>query len=227
MAQQQAQQAQQAQQEKTGHWFFGSVDEEEPVRHPPWFLFGLSWTGILLGIAANLWQIVTSVIAFFSIFLIKTQGAAMTGAILISAGMALTFQLGLMFFVFQVHREMLDQKIGGADGMQAARHTAVSMVSQHKLMVIWTLVSFAADTVGDFTFIGMLTNNSFLIFMYAASLYAASTILLSTSLERQWATSVSYQNWKAFILTNELAAEKLRNKRDARDRAQQSRGQEA
>jgi hypothetical protein len=211
-------------QEQQSQSRFAFFDQEaEAVYHPPWFVFGLAWSGIATGIMANLWQITTSVIAFFSLFALnRSQGAAYIGALLASIGMAITFQLGLMFFVFRVHQEMKTRKVASIDGTrQAAKETAVAMVSQHKILLVWTIISFMADTVGDFTFIGLLTSNAFLVFMYAASLYAASTILFSKALEKHQAASVAFANWRRFNLNIAIDAEKLRARaeREARKRA--------
>jgi|SRR5579859_3694379 len=173
--------------------------DAESVHHPPWFAFGLSWTGIITGVLANLWQITTSVIAFFTLFI---AGGGYTpqktlGALLASIGMAVAFQLGIMFFVFRLSQEIKAQKAQGIDG--GVKATAVAMISHHKLLMVWTFISFAACTVSDYTFVNILTSDPTLLFLYAASLYAASTIILSRALEKNWAAKVAYANWRAYL----------------------------
>ncbi len=181
--------------------------DSESVHHPPWFSYSLAGFGVLFGIGGNFWQVFTSVIAFFNMFVQggvykhmdpHGQGNATAGALAISIGMSIAFQLGVMFFVFRVHREFKEQKVKVGDNMQAVKSTAVQMVSHHRLLLGWSVISFAADTVGDFTFINLLTNDPMMQLGYTLSLYAVSTIILSASLERHWAAKVALENWRAF-----------------------------
>ncbi len=174
--------------------------DAESIHHPPWFIFTLSWIGIITGGLANLWQIITSIIAFFTLFLAGSGGYTpqkTTGALLVSTGMAVSFQLGLTYFVFRISQEMKTQKTSGIDG--TIKTTAVAMINHHKLLLIWTIISFVACTVSDYTFVNILTSDPILLFLYAASLYAASTILLSKALEKNWAAKVAYANWRAYL----------------------------
>jgi magnesium-transporting ATPase (P-type) len=179
----------------------------ESIHHPPWFTYSLAGIGVLVGIGGNLWQVFTSVIAFFNMFVQgyvykhmapSAQGNATAGALAVSIGMAIAFQLGVMFFVFRVHKEYKEQKVKVGDNMQAVKTTAVQMVAHHRLLLAWSVLSFLADTVGDFTFITLLTNDPFMLLGYTLSLYAVSTILLSASLERHWAAKIALENWRAF-----------------------------
>jgi hypothetical protein len=181
--------------------------DSESVHHPPWFAYSLAGIGVVFGIVANLWQVFTSVIAFFNMFVqgavyrnmdAHTQGNATAGALAVSIGMALAFQLGVMFFVFRVHKEYKEQKVKVGDNMQAVKKTAVQMLSHHRLLLAWSMLSFIADTVGDFTFINLLSSDPFMLLGYTLSLYAVSTILLSASLERHWAAKIALENWRAF-----------------------------
>ena len=181
--------------------------DSESVHHPPWFSYGLAGIGVLCGIVANIWQVFTSVIAFFNMFVQgsvyknmnqHSQGNATAGALTVSIGMAIAFQLGVMFFVFRVHKEYKEQKVKIGDHMQAVKSTAVQMVAHHRLLLAWSLLSFIADTVGDFTFISLLSNDPFMLLGYTLSLYAVSTIILSASLERHWAAKIALENWRAF-----------------------------
>src|SRR5947209_1531500 len=181
--------------------------DSESVHHPPWFTYSLAGIGVLCGIGANLWQVFTSVVAFFNLFVqgavyksmdAHAQGNATAGALAVSIGMAIAFQLGVMFFVFRVHREYKEQKVKVGDNMQAVKTTAVQMDAHHRLLLAWSLLSFIADTVGDFTFINLLSSDPFLLLGYTLSLYAVSTIILSASLERHWAAKIALENWRAF-----------------------------
>lgn len=177
------------------------------THHPPWFSYSLANIGVIFGISANGWQVFTSVIAFFTMFTqgavyqhmnSKSQGTAAAAALVISIGLALAFQIGVLFLVFQVHHEYKEQKIKVGDTMQAAKVTAIQMVSHHRLLVSWSVISFIADTVGDFTFINLISNDPVMLLAYTLALYAVSTIILSASLSRQWAAKIALENWRAF-----------------------------
>ncbi len=177
------------------------------THHPPWFGYSLASFGVGAGILANLWQVFTSVVAFFTIFAEgaiykslteKGQANATVAALAIAILMAISFQLGVMFFVFQVHKEYKDIKVRIGEATGAAKQTAVQMIAHHRLLSAWMLISFIADTIGDFTFINALSSDVFMLLGYTLSLYAVSTVLLSASLERHWAAKVGLENWRAF-----------------------------
>lgn len=191
---------------------------DHSVHHPPWFMYSLANFGIGCGIIANVWQPFTSVVAFFNMFVQgavykhmdpHSQGSATAGALVVSLGMAVAFQLGVLFFVFRIHTEFKEQRVKVGDTMQAVKSTAVQMVSHHRLLLAWSVISFAADTVGDFTFITLLTNDPMLLAGYTLSLYAVSTIILLASLERQWAAKISLENWRAFKAYTKLMTLKV------------------
>ncbi len=54
------------------------------------------------------------------------------------------------------------------------------------------------DTIGDSTFISIYTDDTFVLFIYMAGLYAASTVMLARSIEYIWASFVAYEKWRAF-----------------------------
>lgn len=181
--------------------------DSDSVHHPPWFTYSLAGVGVLFGIVGNFWQVFTSVVAFFNMFVQgavyknmdpHSQGNATAGALAVSIGMSLAFQLGVMFFVFRVHKEYKEQKVKVGDSLQAVKSTAVQMAANHRLLLAWSVLSFIADTVGDFTFITLLSNDPFILLGYTLSLYAVSTIILSASLERHWAARIALENWRAF-----------------------------
>ena len=177
------------------------------IHHPPWFSYWLANIGVGSGILANCWQVFTSVVAFFTLFsegaIYKSldnhgQVGATFAALAIALLMAVSFQLGVMFFVFTVRAEFKEQKVKVGDQQVAVKSTAVQMVHHHRLLLAWMVVSFFADTVGDFTFINSISNDVFMLLGYTLCLYAVSTVLLSASLERHWAAKVSLENWRAF-----------------------------
>ncbi len=183
------------------------------THHPPWFTNGLAWLGIAIGIGGNLMQIYTSDIAYQQ--LIRTNevwlhmgksGQAGAEAVIqiICFGVSVVFQLGLMYFVFRITQEFKNTRALGIKGMEQIKHTAVSIIDHQKVLLLWTIIAFAYDTLGDFTFITIYTDDPFSIFIYTAALYAASTVLLSKALEKQWAASIAYANWKSFRLYQKI-----------------------
>ena len=177
------------------------------IHHPPWFSYWLANFGVGSGILANFWQVFTSVVAFFTLFsegaIYKSldnhgQVGATFAALAIAILMAVSFQLGVMFFVFRVHAAFKEQKVKVGDQNAALKSTAVQMIHHHRLLLAWMAVSFFADTVGDFTFINSISNDVFMLLGYTLCLYAVSTVLLSASLERHWAAKVGLENWRAF-----------------------------
>jgi len=197
--------------------------EAGDTHHPPWFVNGLAWIGIGIGIGANVLQVYTSDIAFqtmiranevYKAMNMKGQAGAEPVIQLICLGIALIFQLGMLFFVFRIKQEYKNTRTEGIKGMEAIRHTAVNMIDHQKILLIWTIIAFVADTLGDYTFINLYVDDPFVIFMYAAALYAASTVLLSKALETQWAAAVAYRNWKSFKLYQKIQELKLANRAD-------------
>jgi len=184
------------------------------THHPPWFTNGLAWLGIAVGIFGNLMQIYTSDIAYQQ--LIRTnevwlhlsrsgQAGAEPVIQIICFGVSIVFQLGLMYFVFRITQEFKNTKTQmGVKGMEAIKYTAVHIIDHQKVLLLWTIIAFAYDTLGDFTFINLYTDDPFSIFIYTAALYAASTVLLSKALEKQWAASIAYANWKSFRLYQKI-----------------------
>jgi hypothetical protein len=191
------------------------------VHLPPWFVNGLAWTGIGTGIVANLWQIVTSTIAYQhmvttnSVYLSMKPGGqagAQLPIFLFSTAVSFVFQLALAFFVFRVTQEMKNTKVEtGLKGLDAIKHTAVQVIDHQKALLIFTGIAFLYDTLGDYTFVTIYANDWFIIFTYAAALYAASTVIFSKSLETQWAAAVAYANWKAFTMYSKILQYKLQN----------------
>jgi hypothetical protein len=192
------------------------------THHPPWFTNGLAWLGIAIGIVGNLMQVYTSDIAYQQ--LIRTnevwlhmskagQAGAEPVIQIICFGVSVIFQLGLMYFVFRITQEFKNTKVQhGVKGMEAIKYTAVNIIDHQKVLLLWTIIAFAYDTLGDFTFINLYTDDPFSIFIYTAALYAASTVLLSKALEKQWAASIAYANWKSFRLYQKIQEATLASK---------------
>ena len=70
---------------------------------------------------------------------------------------------------------------------QGLAGATVQIVQQTDLVTIISVLALIVDTVGDFTFISLYTSSIFLIFAYAVTLYALSTLGFVRSIEYLWA----------------------------------------
>lgn len=176
---------------------------------PPISMFLLGGGGILIALGANIWQVFTSFTAFFSMFTQGSNYQAMkpidrVGAqpliSIICALIAISFQFAILFLVFKIDRDWRNSKAKKQNGVDAAKSTAVEIVQHVPLVLFWGVLGFIADTVGDYTFLNIYTDNWFLLFMYGCALYASSTIMFARSIEYLWAGFVALERWKAFKL---------------------------
>jgi NADH:ubiquinone oxidoreductase subunit K len=183
---------------------------------PPGSMFVLGSLGVLMGVLANLWQIFTSFSAFQHLFVTgaiyqhmdtHAQSAALPIITIVCALVAIAFQLAILYLVFRVDRTWKETRAQGTGrATDAARHTAVEVIHHVPLLLIWGVLGFIADTVGDYTFISLYANAPFLQFMYGAALYASSTIMLVGAIEFLWAGMISFEKFKAWKRGLERAA---------------------
>jgi len=181
---------------------------DETVFVPPISMFLLGGIGIIVSVVATLWQMFTSFSAFQSMFITGTiyrhmvaadQAKALPIVNVICAIIAISFQLSILFLVFRIERVWKEKKAQGqGNKIEQARHTAVEVIQHIPLVLIWGVLGFIADTLGDYNFISLYSDNVFILFMYGASLYASSTIMLVRSIEYLWAGFVAWEKWKAF-----------------------------
>ena len=189
---------------------------DQTVHHPPGAMFLLGGFGILFGFAANVWQMVTTFTAFWSMF--NPRGSAVDPgkqpAVFAICGLiALSFQFALMMLTFRIDTTWKKYKVVGqpADkdikGFAQARAsqfkaTAVEIVQHVSLVTVWGGLGFVVDTIGDYTFIAIYTasldflTSTFIIFCYAVGLYALSTIAFVRSIEYLWAGFAAADNLK-------------------------------
>jgi NADH:ubiquinone oxidoreductase subunit K len=183
---------------------------------PPGSMFALGSLGVLMGVLANLWQIFTSFSAFQHLFVtgsiyqhmdMHAQSAALPIITIVCALVAIAFQLAILYLVFRVDRTWKETRAQGTGrATDAARHTAVEVMHHIPLLLIWGILGFIADTVGDYTFISLYANAPFLQFMYGTALYASSTIMLVGAIEFLWAGMISFEKFKAWKRGLERAA---------------------
>jgi hypothetical protein len=180
---------------------------DETIYVPPISMFLLGFGGIVVAICANIWQVFTSFTAFFTMFEQGRNFQAMKpvdrlGAqpliSIVCALIAVSFQFAILFLIFRIERDWKESKAKTTSGVDAAKNTAVEVVQHVPLVLVWGVIGFIADTVGDYTFLSLYTNNWFLLFMYGSALYASSTIMFARSIEYLWAGFVSLEKWKAF-----------------------------
>lgn len=172
----------------------GGHGPDRIVNHPPIILFGLGGFGFGMGLLTNLWQVFTTFIALWAMFNVGNnspnwnafwgrQPAISAVCILI----ATCAQYFLQLLVFKIDHGWKNEKSGGKSSGQAMLGSVVHIVQQAELVTILSVLAFIVDTVGDFTFISLYTTSMFIIFAYAASLYAFSTLGFVRGIEYLWA----------------------------------------
>ena len=197
----------QQQQQKTGQK--PNVTRRLPdntVHNPP----GAMLIGVIAGLGANLWQMLTTIFAFLLMFSLGRSSAINLGDIIfwICALIAFSFQFALIMLVFRIDSTWKKHKVNGTGSKKqqkqadALRATAVEVVQQVSLVLVWGALAFVIDTIGDYTFIGSKTANldettaAFIIFCYAVALYALSTVAFVRSIEYLWAGYAAADNLK-------------------------------
>ncbi len=182
---------------------------DETVHQPPSAMAALGWLGLIAGVAANCWQMYTTIAATWQMFtgnatpVLDIHNVTFDICFLI----AFSFQFALLFLVFRLDSRWKKQQTGGAGkkrgGMKSYGHAAVEVVQQLGLFAIWVGLAFVIDTLGDFTFIAARTasadasTSAFLVFLYAVALYALSTLAFVRSWEYLWAASAVKDQWAA------------------------------
>jgi hypothetical protein len=168
---------------------------DETIHLPPIALFGLGGIGTIAGFLTNIWQMITTFVAFWSMFNPTARPVDFQRQPVLFAICGLisfSFQLALMFLVFRLDKTWKKNKAQGESSSKAAHDAVVEIVQQTDLILLWSLLGFVVDTVGDYTFISLYTGGAdpvtaiFLIFIYAVALYALSTIGFVRSLEYVW-----------------------------------------
>jgi hypothetical protein len=178
---------------------------DNTVHNPPGAMLTIGWIGVAAGVLANLWQMLTTILAFLLLFRAPLQWDMTLG---ICALIAFSFQFALIMLVFRIDSTWKKHKVNGTGSKKqqgtakALRATAVEIVQQVSLVLIWGALAFVVDTIGDYTFIGSKTASldettaAFIIFMYAVALYALSTIAFVRSIEYLWAGYAAADNLK-------------------------------
>jgi hypothetical protein len=193
----------------TGRLFARQIPDQT-IHHPPGAMFVLGGLGILFGFGANLWQMMTTFTAFWTMF--NPANTPVTPGkqpvvFLICGLIALSFQFALMMLVFRLDTTWKKHRVTGSAPAatrtaQQLKSTAVEIVQHVNLVVVWGSLGFVVDTIGDYTFIAVYTaqldplTSSFIIFCYAVGLYALSTIAFVRSIEYLWAGFAAADNLK-------------------------------
>ena len=170
------------------------------------FLFGLFL--VFVGIGANVWQPITTYIAFHTSIVtnptylkLNLQGklGAELPVMLIGTVIAIGAQAGVLYFVFQVREEWSKKAQGTAGGSGGIFHTAVEVGQQIGLVLVWVLAGAAVDTIGDVTFIGLYTSDYMVMFFYMLFLYSISTVGLVGGFHLIQSSLVAFAKWKAYV----------------------------
>jgi hypothetical protein len=189
---------------KKTHVRFGHQLPDSTVHNPPGAMFFIGGLGILAGIAANIWQFITTFTAFWQMF--NPKGTPVdTGKqpvlFVICGMMAFSFQFALMMLVFRLDATWKKHQVTGQVNVQQYsqakraqfKSTAIEIVQHVNLVLLWGGLGFVVDTIGDYSFITTYTTaldpatSVFIIFCYAIALYALSTVAFVRSIEYLWA----------------------------------------
>ena len=131
---------------------------------------------------------------------------------IVCALVSIAFQLAILYLVFRIDRSWKDAKAQTVGrGSDAARQTAVELMHHVPLLLLWGILGFIADTVGDYTFIALYSDDWFIQFMYGAALYASSTVMLVGAIEFIWAGMISYEQFKVWRSVMEAAMSRRSN----------------
>src|SRR5437879_5199239 len=156
---------------------------DETIHNPPGALMILGGLGILAGLLGNLWQPFTTFLAFWGMFnpagsLVDLQ--KQPGIAFICGLIAVGAQFALLFMVFRIESPWKKHKVTGqapGSSAQGWRATAVELVQHVSMVLIWGILGFVVDTIGDFGFASAYTGkldfwtSTFLVFIYGAFLY--------------------------------------------------------
>ncbi|HZO71432.1 MAG TPA: hypothetical protein VFB60_04465 [Ktedonobacteraceae bacterium] len=185
---------------------------DRTVHHVPGVMTLLGTGGVLGGIAANGWQMYTTVSALYQMFTGKATPPLDFSNITfdICVFIAFSFQLALLFLVFRIDTRWKRQQTG-TPGKSTRRRgragtgygfAAIEVVQHLGLFAVWVGLAFVVDTLGDYSFIASRTtyadppSSAFLIFLYAVALYALSTLAFVRSIEYLWAAAAVKEQWE-------------------------------
>lgn len=188
---------------------FVRVLPDTTVHNSPGALLALGFLGVGVGILGNLWQPFTTFLAFWGMF--NPAGSPVNlqkqpGIFFVCGVIALGAQFALLFLVFRIETPWKKHKVHGTTpgiSLAGAKATAVELVQHVSMIIVWGLLGFVVDTIGDFKFIGQYTSSldfatsTFLIFIYCGFLYAFTTVAFVKSIEYLWAGFAASDNLKS------------------------------
>lgn len=159
---------------------------DETMHTPPLVMFLLGGTLVIIGFAANGWQGVTTFTSFWQMF--NPAGTPINynaqPTIFVICGMiAAAAQIGLALMVWRIDTKWKKASFASSNNAEKAKNTAIEIAQHVDIIMVFALLGFIVDTIGDYTFIGSLTQHLdpgtqvFLIFLYAAFLYGLSTVV--------------------------------------------------
>jgi hypothetical protein len=167
------------------------------LHHPPIVMFAIGGIGTLAGTGTNVWQMITTYIAFWSMLNPShspTDLQSQPMDVVICGLIAFSFQFALIMLCFRIDSAWKKKNATVTlPKTQAVVSTAIEVVQHVNLVMVWGALGFIVDTVGDYTFISIYTASldpasaTFIIFLYAVALYALSTVAFVRSIEFLWA----------------------------------------
>jgi hypothetical protein len=183
----------------TGGGVMGRLRKQAPdttVHQPPIAMYVIGGAGVLLGMGTNGWQMFTTFIAFWAI--LNPNGTPVDLGkqpmdFAICGLIAVSFQFALIMLCFRIDTTWKRKAEAIPAKGAAMRSAAVEIVQHVNIFLVWGVLGFVVDTIGDYTFVSIYTdrlnagNADFIVFLYAVALYALSTIAFVRSIEYLWA----------------------------------------
>lgn len=185
-------------------------EEEDPVLHPPLWLFFLGGIEILWGAATNVVQVITSIVGLIGWqqsetlkangYLVGTQLllAKNLGFDAVAVILAFGSQIGIQVITQQLRRRWKERRM---QEHESTGQALVEIAASLDMLTILGYVSFIVCGVSDFMFItNLLPSDSVatyvLMLFWGLVLAASSTAVLSDGVQRVWGGVLALRAWR-------------------------------
>jgi hypothetical protein len=175
---------------------FSRLRPDVSIHVPPIAMYILGGLGVVFGFGANCWQWFTTFSAMMDIMTpngTRVNNASQPLKYAVAAIIATAMQFGILLLIFKIDtrwkKNTYGLNVSPLDKMKGYGAAAVEVVQHVDVVTVYGLLSFGLDSLGDYTFIaGILQgldfpSTLFVTFIYAASLYALSTVAFVRSVE--------------------------------------------
>src|SRR5260370_6234887 len=175
---------------------FTRLKPDSSIQVPPIAMYLLGGLGVVFGFGANCWQWFTTFSAMMDIMAPNGTRVSNTSQPLkyvVAAIIATAMQFGILLLLFKIDTRWKKNTYGlnlhPIDKMKGYGAAAIEVVQHVDVVTVYGLLSFGLDSLRHYTFIpGILQgidfpSTLFVTFIYAASLYALSTVAFVRSVE--------------------------------------------